>query len=344
MNFEFGVDQSIARRKVEKPFFELNLMGKQQPKMAVTTASMDDIGSVLSGLGFDWSSYQIGSLLGNNRPDVLFVNCGSDVTDADLPRFVETGGVVYISDHAYRDFDAIAIAAKQPSTINLSGRAGTYKATVEDQDLAFYLGVKSLDIEFDMGSWAEINVAPNNARILLKVEGKPILLSMRYGKGSAIFTSFHNSAQKSDIEMKLIQFLALKPLLRSRTIKTSDETTRRGGNVLILDEIEPVFKFNSTYNKLYDLPPKSQSFCAEVNWLGDAEISVTLSSNGTILKQINERLSPLRISLDSLPKGPIEVSGRLINHHEDGLITSMVVSITESDDDERETLRNLLSR
>ena len=319
-------------------------MGKQQPKMAVTNASMDDIGSVLSGLGFDWSSYQIDSLLGNNRPDVLFINCGSHITDPDLPLFVETGGVVYISDHAYYDFDAIAAAAKQPSKINLSGREGTYRATVEDQDLAFYLGVKSLNIEFDMGSWAEINVAPNNARILLKVEGKPILLSMKYGKGSAIFTSFHNSAQKSDIEMKLIQFLALKPLLRSKTIRTSDETTRRGGNVQILDEIEPVFKFNSTYKKMYNLPPKSKSFSAEVNGLGDAEISVTLSSNGKILKETSERLSPLRIALDSLPEGPIEVAGQLIKHHEDGLITSMVVSTTESDDDEREALRSLLSR
>ena len=45
-------------------------MGKQQPKMAVTTQAWTIL-IVLSGLGFDWSSYQIDSLLGNNRPDVL---------------------------------------------------------------------------------------------------------------------------------------------------------------------------------------------------------------------------------------------------------------------------------
>ena len=93
---------------------------------------------------------------------------------------------------------------------------------------------------------------------------------------------------------------------------------------------------------MYNLPPKSKSFSAEVNWLGDAEISVTLSSNGKILKETSERLSPLRIALDSLPEGPIEVAGQLIKHH-DGLITSMVVRMTESDDDEREALRSLLS-
>lgn len=318
-------------------------MGKQQPKMAVTASSMDDIGSVLSGLGFEWSLYESGSLIGNNKPDVLFINCGSAIDNNDLPQFVKSGGVVYISDHAYPNFNSIVTATGHYSNIELSGAPGDYNAIVMDQDLSFYLGVGSLDIEFDMGQWAEIKSVPSNARILLEVENQPVLISLNYGKGSAIFTSFHNSAQRSELEMKLINFLALKPLLRSKTIKATEETTRRGGNVIILDEIEPVLRINAPYKKSHNVPSKAIHFMAEVNWLGDAEISISLVSEGVKLKEVSSKLSPLKIRLDSIPSGPVELIGRLVDHHDESLITSMVISVTESDDDERATLRDLLT-
>ncbi len=48
--------------------------------------SMDDIGSVLSALGFTWSPYDATGFEGNQRPDVLFVNCGSPTSGATSRR------------------------------------------------------------------------------------------------------------------------------------------------------------------------------------------------------------------------------------------------------------------
>jgi len=319
-------------------------MSKQQPTMMVTGKSMDDIGSVLSGLGFAWSPYDATGFEGNQRPDVLFVNCGSSTSRSDLASFVYSGGVVYISDHAKDDYESIVSDIGKSCDISLVGSQGTYDATVVDQNLAAYLDVDSLKLEFDMGAWAVVQSPPNGASQLIEVDGKPVVMTLKHGLGSVIFTSFHNSAQNSDIEKQLIRFLALKPLMKSKSIRTVKETTKRGGKISILDESEPVVSASKPYRTTYNLPKSATSFQVELNWLGEAEVHITCSSGGDHVKKGSARMAPLRTTLDtdSLSSGSVDVEIRLEGGAHQALLTSMVCSITESDADDRKSLRSLM--
>lgn len=319
-------------------------MSKQQPTMMVTGKSMDDIGSVLSKLGFAWSPYDATRFEGNQRPDVLFVNCGSSTSRNDLASFVHSGGVVYISDHAKDDYESIVSEIGKFCDISLVGNRGTHNATVVDQDLAAFLDVVSLNLEFDMSAWAVVQSPPAGASRLIEVDGNPVVMTLKHGLGSVIFTSFHNSAQNSDIEKKLIRFLALKPLMKSKSIRTVKETTKRGGKISILDESEPVISASKPYLKTYKLPKNATSFQVELNWLGEAEVHITCSSGGNKVKKDAARMAPLRITVDkdSLSSGSVDVEIHQEGGAHQALLTSMVCSITESDADDRKSLRSLL--
>jgi hypothetical protein len=319
-------------------------MSKQQPTMMVTGKSMDDIGSVLTTLGFEWSPYDATGFEGNQRPDVLFVNCGSPTLRNDLASFVHSGGVVYISDHAKHDYESIVSDIGKSCTISLAGNAGTHNATVVDQHLAAFLEVDSLALEFDMPSWAVVQSPPAGASRLIEVAGKPVVMTLKHGLGSVIFTSFHNSAQNSDIEKQLIRFLALKPLMKSKSIRTVKETTKRGGKISILDELEPVVSASKPYRTTYKLPKRTTSFHVELNWLGEAEVHISCSSGGGNLKSGSARMAPLRVSVDTdtLSSGSVDVEIRLAGGTYQALLTSMVCSVTESDADDRESLRSLM--
>lgn len=312
--------------------------------MMVTGKSMDDIGSVLSKLGFAWSPYDATRFEGNERPDVLFVNCGSSTSRNDLASFVHSGGVVYISDHAKDDYESIVSEIGKFCDISLVGNRGTHNATVVDQDLAAFLDVVSLNLEFDMSAWAVVQSPPAGASRLIEVDGNPVVMTLKHGLGSVIFTSFHNSAQNSDIEKKLIRFLALKPLMKSKSIRTVKETTKRGGKISILDESEPVISASKPYLKTYKLPKNATSFQVELNWLGEAEVHITCSSGGNKVKKDAARMAPLRITVDkdSLSSGSVDVEIHQEGGAHQALLTSMVCSITESDADDRKSLRSLL--
>jgi len=312
--------------------------------MMVTRSSMDDIGSVLSTLGFTWSPYDETEFEGNNRPDVLFVNCGSPTYRSDLASFVYSGGVVYISDHAKNDYESIISDIGKSCVITLVGNEGTHKAEVVDQNLAAFLDVDSLNLEFDMEEWAVVKSPPKGALRLVEVDGNPVVMTLKHGLGSVIFTSFHNSAQNSEIEKQLIRFLALKPLMKSESIRTVKETTKRGGKIRILDESEPVVSASKPYRTTYKLPKSATSFQVELNWLGEAEVHITCSSGGDSLKKGSARMAPLRITLDtdSLSSGTVDIEIRLGGGTHQALLTSMVCSITESDADDRKSLRSLM--
>jgi hypothetical protein len=326
-------------------------MGKQQPVMVVTSASMDDIGCVLSGLGFKWTHYSNLTLIENPKPDVLFVNCGSPTSSPDLREFVEKGGVVYISDHACTDVELLLESEPTSANFSLSGEAGTYVASVIDQNLITYLGTEHIDLEFDMGQWAVITTPPNKSNILLEVNNNPVLFTYNLGKGSLIFTSFHNSAQKSELEKKLIQYLALKPLLRAKTIKTVKQTTRRGGAVEILKEIEPVLSKKSNFVETVSLKPTFGILTAELSWLGNATVTMQILQGDKVLKRETAKMSPFRTSIDSshmhdlrlsVAEYPFSVVISLDDYPEQMLLTSLVLSVESLEKGDISELKTLL--
>jgi hypothetical protein len=324
-------------------------MGKQQPVMAVTSESMDDIGRVLSGLGLVWSNYCDEMLQGNSKPDVVFVNCGSPTSNPHLKYFVEQGGVVYISDHSYTDVELLL--EPKSAHFSLTGLQGTYAADVIDQNLRTFLGTERIELEFDMGSWAKIETPPPKSNSLLKINGKPVLITGDIGKGSFIFTSFHNSAQKSELEKKLIQYLALKPLLRATTIKTVKETTTRGGPVEILKQMEPVLSKQTEFTDSVLLDQPFSRFTAELSWIGDAKVTMNILHEGKVLKSETARMSPLRISLSAgkyasseflseIKKLSVVIS--LDEYLEQTLLSSVVLSVEPKETADNLELKSLL--
>lgn len=309
--------------------------------MMVTATGWDDIGSVLSTLGFEWMHYSESDFVGNNRPDVLFINCGSETGRMDLADFIFKGGVVYISDHAKPDFESIMSSIGETCNIQLEADSGTYRGIVTDQNLAAFLGTSELSVEFDTDGWAVVHTPPRKASVLMEVDGRPVVMSVKHGLGCAIFTSFHNSVQTSDIEKQLIRYLALKPLLKSKSIRTVKQTTKNGGKVKIVDETEPVVGPQSGFSKSYTLPSSSKSFQAELNWLGASELKISVCDDAE-MRSMSGKMSPLRVSLKNPPKGTVHVSIETAVGVNEMLVTSLVCSITEDDSGDRESLRTLL--
>lgn len=170
---------------------------------------------------------------------VIFLNCGiadyllSAPQDAvsNLQRFVENGGSLYVSDWAYGVLEKYfnippqggpAIAFYQDSQVPPSakaGVAGTVAASVTDSALAAALEKTSVQLLYDKDSWAVL--APSQpAGVAVWVKGgvqadpdhsagtpavsltdAPLLVSVPYGQGRIVFTTFHNSPNhNADIE------------------------------------------------------------------------------------------------------------------------------------------------
>jgi hypothetical protein len=318
-------------------------MAKQQPNIMVTEKGWDDIGSILNTLGFEWKPYNSTEFEGNGKPDLLFVNCGNITGRNDLGRFIENGGVVYISDHAKPDYEAIISEIGKSCHIELEADSGSYTGHITDQSLSAFIGRDAIELEFDTDAWAVVHQPPEGASILMEVEGQPVVMALKHGLGSVIFTSFHNSVQTTDVEKQLIRYLALKPLMKAKSIRTVKETTKRPGKIRIIDESEPVIAPQATFTQTFSIPPSARSFLIELNWLGDSEVWIEVWKAGSKVGATSGRMAPLRLNVDEVtPSGPLEVRLRLGGASTEALLASMVCSITESDDDDRASLRSLL--
>lgn len=189
----------------------------QPLRLAVTPEGFDDIGSVLKGMKFSPAEINFGALTSSYRLqsyDIVFLNCHSQLlrfSDGEaIKKFVADGGVIYASD-----FAAAAIQSAFPDivTFERGGPPATLEAEVVDPTLMDKVGRK-VKLEFDLAGWWFATSWDRRCRVYLRAkdEGRALLFSFRYGKGFVIYTSFHNKAQTSEMERKLIEFLALRPL------------------------------------------------------------------------------------------------------------------------------------
>jgi hypothetical protein len=149
---------------------------------------------------------------------------------ATLRQFVEEGGTLYASDLRYSTVIAAFPEYRAPNVPaqgsfvsfvpNFNPYAGagrqTVQADVVNQGLRQFLGRSRIPLTFDAsdwqpalfdrskstayltGSYRTVTGAANTARLLVK---------FRHKQGSVIFTSFHNAAQNSEIEKKLLEYL-----------------------------------------------------------------------------------------------------------------------------------------
>lgn len=154
--------ERIRKRGVELQEQNLLKFREKKLRIAVTKAGYDDIGSILKKLDYNYE------VIGDSKVsdydslkdyNVLFINCsnsmsrGAERNKESLRRYVEGGGILYVSDLA-----AAQISAAFPDTINFSennGFTGWINAKVENEDLRHIISPK-IKIYFDLAGFYPI--------------------------------------------------------------------------------------------------------------------------------------------------------------------------------------------
>jgi hypothetical protein len=199
-------------------------------RIAVVYGQWDDAGELIGDLGIPTEGYlSPHELLGDAallaEYDVLFANCGSDVSTsaddgytaaeiANVKAWVEAGGTLYVSDWEYELFQGVASDAAFFEDDPHTGTIGTVTGTLLDRDLIALLGKDTVEIRYDLPYWVVIrDVGATGLPLVVgRVDGddRPLALLTHPGAGRAVFTTFHNEEQLGeDLLAVLYQMILL---------------------------------------------------------------------------------------------------------------------------------------
>ncbi len=184
----------------------------------------DDMGKLLHemGEGYKYDELKIQDIALDpkklNDYDVVFFTCaaGGEELKAALFDYVSNGGILYASDWRYG-----AVATAFPDMVQKQYEAAGAKQEIEadivDAGLRDLLGNK-IHLKFDIGDWKA--AAFGGPRVKPLIQGRfrkykaesqvieaPLMVRFEVGKGTVIFTSFHNERQNSETETKLLQYI-----------------------------------------------------------------------------------------------------------------------------------------
>jgi hypothetical protein len=195
-------------------------------KIGVVPGLYDDIGSILTDLGYEFTTLTDAELADSTKLDpleLLFLNCGSNTVwaynatvQSNLKSYVNGGGYLYASD-----WDYIYVETCWPGAVEFYGtdpkigNEQTITADVLDSALAGYLGKNQAEITFDLPGWVVINSVNSSTDVLVRgsfsttqgqMTDKPLMVSFDHGNGIVAYTSFHNEAQITDDARKLLLY------------------------------------------------------------------------------------------------------------------------------------------
>ncbi|MCS7046451.1 MAG: hypothetical protein NZO58_08865, partial [Gemmataceae bacterium] len=171
--------------------------------------------------------------------DVLFLPCAPDDPNLDfagtLRDFVTNGGTIYASDWRY---DCIARAFKELASqrLNSPGRGQIVHAEVVEPGLKDLLGER-VELKFDLDKWKPAAFAGDRVKVLIRGEYQrqdggyataPLLVKFQVGKGTVIFTSFHNEKQNSETELKLLKYIVFSAVTAQMENEVN-QTLYKGG-------------------------------------------------------------------------------------------------------------------
>jgi hypothetical protein len=221
--FQSSVTLEVAPNStVTAPAAKLEAAGK----LGFIDGSYDNIQHIIR----DNLGYSIDSLTAADLTDAavlanykaIFLNCGSDEspiyngTGLDvLKTFIHNGGSLYASDWA-----GVFVQTMFPNNLSLetTGMSQVITAKVIDTGLKEFIGKENVEINFDLGSWAEIISADPSVNTLIQADyynhqgtlltNKPLAVNFSHGSGKVIYTTFHNEVNvTSDAVKVLIGFL-----------------------------------------------------------------------------------------------------------------------------------------
>ena len=180
--------------------------------------------------------------------DIIFFNCGSaalkwvngypEIT-TNLRDFVNDGGSLFASDLAWAYLEApFPNAVDYYGTTDLPSQSldpdgpqrvmahQSVAATVEDPDMAEYLGTSTFTAEFGSGPLIGVDAGGSNTTVHVRglvkiedeslqgfhIEGQPLVLSSQPqpGAGRIIYTSFHNDEQADTLIQNLLYYLVFR--------------------------------------------------------------------------------------------------------------------------------------
>ncbi|HUT95872.1 MAG TPA: hypothetical protein VMY37_40845 [Thermoguttaceae bacterium] len=237
-------------------------------RLAVTPPEYDDVGKLLDtlGRGYRYTQIELDDLLHAERLaeyDVVFLTCGGvprawlerrlrdsergsagiyrprpEVADAvheSFRKFVGHGGTLYASD---LQFDLVSLAFPELVDKGRMGRGEvqTIEAEVVDPGLRRLLGA-AIDLRFDMPAWRPAALRGPDVTTYLSgtyrlrdgaEQTGPLLVTFAHGEGTVVFTSFHNEAQNTELELELLRYLVFTTVT-AREQGRIKQTMVRGG-------------------------------------------------------------------------------------------------------------------
>lgn len=199
----------------------------------VTSPGYDDFGAILDSLGWGYDECSVAELgtLDLSSYKALYINCASfqlpEGIDDKIATWVDEGGSLYASDWAY---SVVEIAF--PDEIEFapdpkSGDSGVYTADILDSGLAHYLDSENppatVDLNYDLGAWVVPVDAAADATVYMSgtvdtYGGSayvPLVIGFNHGDGRVLYTTFHNEAQLSELQQKILEYFALIPYTQS---------------------------------------------------------------------------------------------------------------------------------
>lgn len=228
-------------------------------RLAVTEPEYDDMGKLLDtlGSGYRYTIIPYADLLESKRLspyDVVFLTCGGvphkwlgtrirgperrgmgvyrgrpeivDALNQSLREYVGHGGTLYVSD---LHFELLSVAFPELLDLSKAGRGAvqTLHAEVVEPGLRKWLG-SPIELRFEMPAWRPAAFAGPGVTTYVRgrytsIDGRtevvPLLVSFPFKEGMVVFTSFHNEAQNSELELRLLRYLVFTTVVAAEEEK-----------------------------------------------------------------------------------------------------------------------------
>ncbi len=233
-----------------------------QGKIAVTPAHWDDIGEVLSSLGFDYDEIEVADLTKLEtlkQYSTVYINCSYDLDQwaeqagPVLKQYVQEGGVIYASDYANS-----IMQESFPGKINFYNPYG-------DPELLYSAARSGESGVFRTGTRVHMTGPSSVPELTGNI---PYVLTFTEGDGEVLYTSFHNEAQTTAQVQKVLEWFAVRTHGGGLAKETRDLALQ--SEEAILQEVVDSISQGETQEYLF-------------NASGEADFAVFLNFGGSAL-------------------------------------------------------------
>lgn len=189
-------------------------------RFAVTDPYWDDIGKILTAMGYKFDEIQDSQLANYDfikKYDAIFINCSGDsaanapAARDSLRQYVQNGGALYASDYAFvyfkESFPGYLIFPDNPY-IGIGNQHVT--ATITDPGLKLYLLQDQVDIFYNLGAWVILDDVGPDTQVIMRGD-----VQVWTGSALSMESGPPSHHLPSPISAQGIQTLLNKPLAAS---------------------------------------------------------------------------------------------------------------------------------